>query len=129
MFGNLTTFLQGGEGMGGAPVAGIMSADQVGLLKDAFFSYGQAFPGQTTQYSLPFTAATGRDFDAAFKPDLTPREMLEFGVFSGKYMNCRAEFPASWFKHARLAPSRRAHPPAGTAWVRSCGPSGTCASR
>jgi autotransporter-associated beta strand protein len=55
VFGNLTTFLQGGEGFGGAPVAGIMSADQVTLLKDAFFSYGQAFAGQTTQYSLPLT--------------------------------------------------------------------------
>jgi hypothetical protein len=34
--------------------------------------------------------------------------MLRLGVFGGKYMtDCRREFPASWFKRARLAPRRR----------------------
>ncbi len=48
----------------------------------------------------------GRGFDPDFKPDLTPRCMLELGVFGGKYItDCQREFPASWFKNAKLAPA------------------------
>jgi hypothetical protein len=50
----------------------------------------------------------GKNFDDGFEPQLTPREMLELGVFGGKYMtDCRDEFPASWFRKARLSPERR----------------------
>ena len=50
----------------------------------------------------------GRNFDDGFEPQLTPREMLELGVFGGKYMtDCRDEFPASWFRKAKLSPERR----------------------
>ncbi|MEP6809713.1 MAG: hypothetical protein ABI992_05675 [Chthoniobacterales bacterium] len=53
------------------------------------------------------TKAMGRGFRTDFKPELTPREMLELGVFGGRYLtDCRKEFPASWFKHAKLCPKR-----------------------
>jgi hypothetical protein len=58
-------------------------------------------------YHYSLSEPEGRNFDPRFRPTLTPRRMLELGVFGGKYMtDCRAEFPASWFKKARLCPER-----------------------
>ena len=54
------------------------------------------------------TAPAGRDFDPEFKPELTPGQMLELGVFGGKYMtDCRGEFPTGWFKKAKLSPEKK----------------------
>jgi len=59
-------------------------------------------------YRYELSAPMGRNFDAEFKPELTPQQMLVLGVFGGKYMtDTRNEFPSSWFKHAKLATSRR----------------------
>ena len=39
-----------------------------------------------------------------FKPALTPREMLEAGVFGGYYFRGKIEeYPRSWFKAAKLS--------------------------
>lgn len=57
-------------------------------------------------YEYWLTEPAGENFDPEFKPDLTPAHMLEMGVFGGKYMtDCTAEFPAEWFKKAKLSPS------------------------
>lgn len=54
-------------------------------------------------YVYVLTEPVGANFDPDFKPDLAPREMLELGVFGGKYMtDCRQEFPHYWFERARL---------------------------
>ena len=58
-------------------------------------------------YVYTLTEPPGRNFQADFQPQLTPRQMLELGVFGGKYMtDCTAEFPAAWFEKARLSPER-----------------------
>ena len=55
-------------------------------------------------YRYRRVAPSGGGFDPAFQPELTPAEMLALGVFCGKYLtDCRDEFPASWFAHAKLA--------------------------
>lgn len=59
-------------------------------------------------YRYVLSAPTGRNFDPAFRPELTPAQMLRLGVFGGKYMtDCRREFPKSWFAHAKLSPRGR----------------------
>ena len=55
-------------------------------------------------YRYEIVARTGRDYAADFEPKYTPAEMLQMGVFEGKYLNdCRDEFPAAWYRGARLA--------------------------
>jgi hypothetical protein len=62
-------------------------------------------------YRYELTEGIGKNFDSEFKPELTPKQMLELGVFGGKYMtDCAKEFPADWFKDAKLCPER--HDPA-----------------
>jgi hypothetical protein len=53
------------------------------------------------------TEPVGKNFDRDFVPELTPGQMLQLGVFGGKYLtDCRSEFPAVWFKRAKLCPER-----------------------
>lgn len=58
---------------------------------------------QTGYYIL--TENSGENFHPDFQPELTPKQMLELGVFGGKYLrDCQAEFPETWFTEALLAP-------------------------
>lgn len=58
-------------------------------------------------YVYRCTEPVGRNFAPAFRPELTPRQMLRLGVFGGRYMtDCRAEFPAIWFAGAKLCAER-----------------------
>jgi hypothetical protein len=57
-------------------------------------------------YSYELTEPEGKNFDPEFKPQLTPKEMLELGVFGGVYLrDCADEFPKEWFRKAKLAPA------------------------
>lgn len=54
-------------------------------------------------YVYYLTEPTGKNFDPNFKPELTPKQMLELGVFGGKYMtDCKKEFPKDWWVKAKL---------------------------
>lgn len=58
-------------------------------------------------YLYYLTEPMGENFHPDFRPELTPAEMLELGVFGGRYMtDCRDEFPPDWFERARLCPER-----------------------
>ena len=59
-------------------------------------------------YRYELVASEGKDFDADFSPELTPKELLALGIFCGKYMTDSVdEFPADWFADAKLAKGRR----------------------
>ena len=61
-------------------------------------------------YVYQLVEPVGRHFHPDFRPQLTPKQMLELGVFGGKYMtDCPAEYPAEWFENAKLC--SRLHDP------------------
>jgi hypothetical protein len=57
-----------------------------------------------TGYEYVLSAPQGRNFSSGFMPHFPPQEMLKLGIFEGKYCNdCREEFPAAWFKDAKIS--------------------------
>lgn len=55
-------------------------------------------------YSYVLECKRGSSFHPHFQPALTPKEMLQLGVFGGHYLNSAAgEYPRSWFTRAKLA--------------------------
>jgi len=54
-------------------------------------------------YEYYLSQPEGKNFDPRFKPELTPKEILNMGVFGGKYMtDCQNEFPKNWFKKEKM---------------------------
>ena len=59
-----------------------------------------------SDYSYQLVAEPGQDFADGFNPCHSPQEMLEMGVFEGKYLNdCTQEFPEEWFENAKISSS------------------------
>lgn len=57
-----------------------------------------------TGYVYDLVAPEGKEFAANFQPYYSPRQMLEMGVFEGKYCNdCTDEFPTEWFQNAKIS--------------------------
>ena len=55
-------------------------------------------------YRYELSAPICEEFAETFRPFYTPRQMLEMGVFEGKYLSdCIGEFPADWFENAKLS--------------------------
>ena len=54
------------------------------------------------------TEEVGKNFSPDFKPDLTPKQMLELGIFGGLYMSDKPkEYPKEWFLNVQLSSSGR----------------------
>ena len=63
------------------------------------------FDSMQKGYTYFLSEEPGENFRPDFSPELSPKEMLEMGVFGGCYLtDCKKEFPAAWFKKARLSP-------------------------
>jgi hypothetical protein len=61
-------------------------------------------------YTYVRTEPVGKNFAPEFRPMLTPKEMLELGIFGGNYFaEIPKEFPQTWWKHARLSDDGKAH--------------------
>ena len=55
-------------------------------------------------YQYRLEAPLGAVYSPDFMPYYSPQEMLEMGVFEGKYCNdCVDEFPSAWFQKAKLS--------------------------
>lgn len=56
-------------------------------------------------YTYTLTCASGQKFHHDFRPELTPKQMLQLGIFGGDYFNeVPNEFPADWFEGVQLSP-------------------------
>lgn len=70
---------------------------------------GRIIRARNTTYKL--SKPYGKIRDGRFSPQLTPQQMLEKGVFEGRYLNDdTAEFPRQWFQAAlsrkKLSPEK-----------------------
>lgn len=57
-----------------------------------------------TGYEYILTEPVGKNFDPEFRPDLSPKQMLDLGIFGGNYFTQTPhEFPKEWFKNTRYS--------------------------
>ena len=57
-----------------------------------------------TGYNYHLEELVGENFAEDFTPYYTPHEMLEMGVFEGRYLNdCRDELPSEWYENAKIS--------------------------
>lgn len=55
-------------------------------------------------YIYELSEPSGKNFASDFNPELTPKQMLELGVFGGFYSTITdTEFPKNWFTDAKLS--------------------------
>lgn len=55
-------------------------------------------------YSYELTEPEGKNFAEDFRPELTPAQMLELGVFGAHYFEGEHdEYPKAWFERAKLS--------------------------
>lgn len=60
-----------------------------------------------TNYNYLLSEAQGKNFNSEFKPELTPKQMLQMGIFGGDYFDDDIdEFPQDWFKGVELSPGK-----------------------
>jgi len=63
-----------------------------------------------SSYTYCLTEKEGQNFNSDFKPHLTPKEMLELGVFGGLYFGDKPkEFPKEWYTGAKLSADGKRH--------------------
>lgn len=57
-----------------------------------------------TDYVYELAEPIGKNFDPAFQPEITPKQMLKLGIFGGNYFSeVPKEFPADWFRGVKLS--------------------------
>lgn len=57
-----------------------------------------------SKYEYTLSEVVGQNFDNDFKPELTPKEMLDLGVFGGNYFEGEiAEYPSDWFEGTQIS--------------------------
>ncbi len=66
------------------------------------------------KYRYELTEPVGKNFDALFRPDLTPKEMLKLGVFGGAYFigvptGIPSDLPREWFRGVTLSQDNTKH--------------------
>lgn len=68
------------------------------------YTIGLKIHSYRTKYEYTLSAPYGKVHDNKFNPYFSPMEMLELGVFEGKYINdCFDEFPEEWYTNAKIS--------------------------